>query len=184
VLSEGILITALSRPELVLLSAAPDNFFSMLTLATFFVILSKWSVMENAGEQLPGSSDSILARTIDRMQQVSAAPDHVPAKCARVIEAGVLSFRKRSSEKSEVDSRELSRPLLEHFDTAARNFRERVSAPAAHSGYTTEQQYPHAQQSFPSFPINDPNYFMNSDIILDNDFWSSFMSNLSDGKGR
>lgn len=183
VLSEGILITALSRPELVLLSAAPDNFFSMLTLATFFVILSKWSVMENACEQLPGSSDSILARTIDRMQQVSAAPDHVPAKCARVIEAGVLSFRKRSSEKSEADS-QLSRPLLEHFDTAARNFRERVSAPTAHSGYPTEQQYPHTQQSFPSFPINDPNYFMNSDIILDNDFWSSFMSNLSDGKGR
>lgn len=178
VLSEGILITALSRPELVLLSAAPDNFFAMLTLATFFVILSKWSVMENAGEQLPGSSDSILARTIDRMQQVSAAPDHVPAKCARVIEAGVLSFRRRSSEKSEVDPREFSQPLLEHFDTAARNFRERVSAPAEHSVYSTEQQ------SFPSFPINDPNYFMNSDIILDNDFWSSFMSNLSDGKGR
>ncbi|KAG1755346.1 hypothetical protein EDB19DRAFT_1924731 [Suillus lakei] len=176
VLSEGILITALSRPELVLLSAAPDNFFSMLTLATFFVILSKWS--------LPGSSDSILARTIDRMRQVSAAPDHVPAKCARVIEAGVLSFRRRSSEKSEADSREFSRPLLEHFDTAARNFRERVSAPAAPSGYPAEQQYSHTQQSFPSFPINDPNYFMNSDIILDNDFWSSFMSNLSDGKGR
>lgn len=184
VLSEGILITALSRPELLLLSAAPDNFFSMLTLATFFVILSKWSVMENAGEQLPGSSDSILARTIDRMRQVSAAPDHVPAKCARVIEAGVLSFRRRSSEKSEADTREFSRPLIEHFDSAARNFRERVSAPAAPSGYPTEQQYSHTQQSFPSFPINDPNYFMNSDIILDNDFWSSFMSNLSDGKGR
>ncbi|KAG2369795.1 hypothetical protein BDR07DRAFT_1388333 [Suillus spraguei] len=184
VLSEGILITALSRPELVLLSAAPDNFFSMLTLATFFVIISKWSVMENACEQLPGSSDSILARTIDRMQQVSAAPDHVPAKCARVIEAGVLSFRKRASEKSEVESRELHRPLLEHFDTAAR-LRERVSAPVAHSGYPTEQQqYSHTQQSFPSFPVNDPNYFMNSDIILDNDFWSSFMSNLSDVKGR
>lgn len=185
VLSEGILITALSRPELVLLSAAPDNFFSMLTLATFFVIISKWSVMENACEQLPGSSDSILARTIDRMQQVSASLDHVPAKCARVIEAGVLSFRKRASEKSEAESRELHRPLLEHFDTAARNFRERVSAPVAHSGYPTEQQqYSHTQQSFPSFPVNDPNYFMNSDIILDNDFWSSFMSNLSDVKGR
>ncbi|KAG0703888.1 hypothetical protein DFH29DRAFT_1040372 [Suillus ampliporus] len=184
VLSEGILITALSRPELALLSAAPDNFFSMLTLATLFVILSKWSVMENAGEQLPGSSDSILARTIDRMRQVSAAPDHVPAKCARVIEAGVLSFRRRASEKSEADTQEFSQPLLEHFDTAARDFRERVSAPAAPSGYPAEQSYPHSQQSFPSFPINDPNYFMNSDIFLDNDFWSSFMSNLSEGKAR
>jgi hypothetical protein len=118
------------------------------------------------------------------MRQVSAAPDHVPAKCARVIEAGVLSFRRRSSEKSEADTREFSRPLIEHFDTAARNFRERVSAPAAPSGYPTEQQYSHTQQSFPSFPINDPNYFMNSDIILDNDFWSSFMSNLSESKAR
>ncbi|OAX43229.1 hypothetical protein K503DRAFT_708912 [Rhizopogon vinicolor AM-OR11-026] len=181
VLSEGILITALSRPELALLSAAPDNFFSMITLATLFVILSKWSVMENAGEQLPGSSDSILARTIDRLRQVSAAPDHVPAKCARVIEAGVLSFRRRVSEK---DTREFSQPLLEHFDTAARDFRERVSAPAAPSGYPAEQLYSQIPQSFPSFPINDPNYFMNSDIFLDNDFWSSFMSNLSEGKAR
>jgi hypothetical protein len=183
VLSEGILITALSRPELALLSAAPDNFFSMITLATLFVILSKWSVMENAGEQLPGSSDSILARTIDRLRQVSAAPDHVPAKCARVIEAGVLSFRRRASEK-DMDSREFSQPLLEHFDTAARDFRERVSAPAAPSGYPAEQLYSQMQPSFPSFPINDPNYFMNSDIFLDNDFWSSFMSNLSEGKTR
>ncbi|KAH7931166.1 hypothetical protein BV22DRAFT_998664 [Leucogyrophana mollusca] len=179
VLSEGILITSLSRPEVTLLSSAPDNYFSMITLATMFVILSKWSVLQNAGEQLPGSSDSILAKTIERLSQVACSPEHVPAKCARVIEAGVLSFRRRATEQSESGAREISRPVLEHFNAAARDFTERVTAPAAPSGFVSGEAIP---QTFPSaFLLNDPNYFMNSDIFLDNDFWSSFMANLSEG---
>ncbi|KAH7912970.1 hypothetical protein BJ138DRAFT_1147165 [Hygrophoropsis aurantiaca] len=179
VLSEGILITSLSRPELALLSSAPDNYFSMIILATMFVILSKWSVLQNAGEQLPGSSDSILAKTIERLSQVACSPDHFPAKCARVIEAGVLSFRRRASEQSESGVREISRPVLEHFSAAARDFTERVAAPPTPSSFVPGEAM---SQTFPSaFLLNDPNYFMNSDIFLDNDFWSSFMANISEG---
>lgn len=33
------------------------------------------------------------------------------------------------------------------------------------------------QYALPNLPMgSDPNYFMNSDIFFDNDFWSSFMS--------
>ncbi|EGO02210.1 hypothetical protein SERLA73DRAFT_178032 [Serpula lacrymans var. lacrymans S7.3] len=179
VLSEGILITSLSRPELALLSSAPDNFFSMITLATFFVVLSKWSMLQNTGEQLPGSSDSILAKTIERLSQVACSPDHAPARCAQLINACVLSFRRRASEKTESEPLERSALILEHFNTAARNFTERVASTSSPSPFVTGEGM---SQVFPSsFPINDPNYFMNSDIFLDNNFWASFMANLSEG---
>ncbi|KAF9238844.1 hypothetical protein BU15DRAFT_75065 [Melanogaster broomeanus] len=102
-LSEGILVTMLSRPELTLLSSAPDNFFSMVTLATIFVILSKWSVLEHAGEHIAGSSDSILAKVIERLSLVACSPDHIAARCASVVEAGVRSFQ-RKLEKLEAEA--------------------------------------------------------------------------------
>ncbi|KIK98214.1 hypothetical protein PAXRUDRAFT_134672 [Paxillus rubicundulus Ve08.2h10] len=199
-LSEGILITALSRPESALLTSAPDNFFSMITLATIFVILSKWSVFENCGEQLPGSSDPILTRVIERLLLIACSPDHIAAKCARVIGAGLRSFR-RKLEKSE-DPKEFSSTMLQHFSSAARE--PDVSGEGAGSrssgqgavGYTGETAgagglagqeglgggtYP--QQTFPNLAMTDPNYFMNSDIFLDSEFWSSFMANLADGSG-
>jgi hypothetical protein len=205
-LSEGILITALSRPELALLSSAPDNFFSMITLATIFVILSKWSVFENCGEQLPGSSDPILARVVERLSLIACSPDHIAAKCARVIGAGLRSFR-RKLEKSE-EPKEFSRPMLQHFSSAAREFgvsgegagsRSSGQAAVGYPDGTTRAaggptghgaipggglgagMYPH--QNFPNLAMTDPNYFMNSDIFLDSDFWSSFMGNLADGNG-
>jgi hypothetical protein len=203
-LSEGILVTMLSRPELTLLSSAPDNFFSIITLATIFVILSKWSVLEHAGEHMPGSSDSILARTIERLSLVACSPDHIAARCATVIEAGVRSF-KRKLEELEIDPKEFSKPVVQHFTP-----RQFVASTASTSsgggggsngigtgGYPTAGcatgmttgggvqgggMYP--QQTLPSFPMSDPNYFMNSDLFLDNEFWSSFMANLaSDGSG-
>ncbi|KIJ20469.1 hypothetical protein PAXINDRAFT_67476 [Paxillus involutus ATCC 200175] len=205
-LSEGILITALSRPELALLSSAPDNFFSMITLATIFVILSKWSVFENCGEQLPGSSDPILARVVERLSLIACSPDHIAAKCARVIGAGLRSFR-RKLEKSE-EPKEFSRPMLQHFSSAAREFgvsgegagsrssgqgavgypdgtTRAAGGPTGHGaipgGGLGAGMYPH--QNFPNLAMTDPNYFMNSDIFLDSDFWSSFMGNLADGNG-
>ncbi|KAH7887473.1 hypothetical protein F5I97DRAFT_1966044 [Phlebopus sp. FC_14] len=226
VLSEGILVTALSRPELVLLSSAPDNFFRMITFAAIFVILCKWSVLENAGEQLPGSSDPVLARTIDRLSMIACAQDHIAAKCARVIEAGVVSFR-RKMEEERGPTKEFSKPMMQHFSMTAyscdreggrgRNTStgssgtdcggggggggtsaaaaEAHGGPSMSGGYADggmgpgpgghPGMYPHPPHMFPSFPTNyDPNYFMNSDIFWDNDFWSSFMANLSDGGGH
>ncbi|KAG9317720.1 hypothetical protein JVU11DRAFT_1936 [Chiua virens] len=119
VISEAILITTISQLEPALMSTAPDSVFSMITFATIFVILSKWSVLENAGQQMPGSSDSILTRTIEKLSLVACSPDHFAAKCARVIESGVLSF-KRKIERSQTEMKEFSKPVVRHFTTSTR----------------------------------------------------------------
>ncbi|KAI6024452.1 hypothetical protein EDC04DRAFT_2880805 [Pisolithus marmoratus] len=102
--------------------AAPDNFFAMITLATLYVILCKWSAAENGGEQLPGSSDQLLSRTVERLTLISCSPDHSAAKCARVIEEGMLSVRKKLTSRL---PREAPRTTWQqHLNTPAQGYIE------------------------------------------------------------
>lgn len=195
--AHGALITALSRPEDDLLSAAPDHFFAMITLATLYVILCKWSEAERGGEQLPGSSDLLLSRTVERLTTISCSPDHSAAKCARVIEEGFSSVRMKLASRF---PRETSRTTWQqHSNTPAQGYVEENRS-AAYStippscGYvdggntaTPHSAIPHDHAMNlppppPSFSMNDPNYF-NSEIFFDNEFWSLFMANLSEDNG-
>ncbi|EIW76212.1 hypothetical protein CONPUDRAFT_168789 [Coniophora puteana RWD-64-598 SS2] len=235
VVSERIMLLVLECKEADngRLASAPDIYFNMITLASFFIILAKWSTLQDTGEPLPGSSDSLLARTVERLSQTACSPEHQPAKCARVINAGILSFRKRASgsdkgatpdasgacgtnggekpnavggsdggvRKGEGDDSEGGpsgggggggsgsnaphrQPIQEHFHAATRDFTERVAAlpgsmPSGMGHGLQEAAYP---QVYPAtFPMQDPSYFMSSDIFLDNNFWQSFMTNISDG---
>lgn len=204
VLSEAILIATISLPEPAFMSTAPDSLFSMITFATIFIMLSKWSVLEHAGQQMPGSSDSILARTIERLSLIACSRDHFPAKCARLIETGVISF-KRKMERSAMESKEYSRPIVQHFTTSTRAEFSSLSGSRSASvssgmgtgayaagspatGVNTGGGLPPGlvdpPHSFPNFPMNsDSSYFMGPDIFFDNDFWSSFMLNPTDGNG-
>lgn len=203
VLSEAILIATISLPEPALMSTAPDSLFSMITFATIFVMLSKWSVLEHAGQQMPGSSDSILARTIERLSLIACSRDHFAAKCARLIETGVISF-KRKIERSAMELKEYSKPIVQHFTTSTRAEFSSLSAsrsasvssgmgtgvyaagsPATgvNTGGNMAPGPMDSQHIFSNFPINDSNYFMGPDIFFDNDFWSSFMLNPTDGNG-
>ena len=199
VLSEAVLITTISLPEAELLSTAPDHLFSMITFPTLFVMMSKWNVFEHAGQQMPGYSDPMLARTIERLSAIAWSRDHFAAKCARLIERGVVSFRKRMETATEL--KEYPKPVVRHFTTSTRA----EVGPSSGSGnvssgmggvYATENPVTglHAgtnlgfsmmdtQHVFSNFPMNDSNYFMAPDIFLDNDFWSSFMLHSTDGHG-
>lgn len=198
VVAEEVLITMLSRHEIGLLSAAPDNFFAMISLATLFVILSKWSSAENRGEPLPGSSDSLLARTVERLTLVSCSPDHGAGKYARVIEEGVLSVRRKLANsdprhpsrstrlQQHPDAPPHSHTIGNHRDTVHPNMPPnsgRIDGGAGPPHLVAPQGHPtHLQHTLPSFPMNDPNYF-NSEFFFDNEFWSSFVANLSDQNG-
>jgi hypothetical protein len=192
VLSEAILIATISRSELALMSAAPDSLFSMISLAAIFVILSKWNVYENIGQQMPGSSDPILARIIEKLSLIACSPDHFAVKCARLIEAGVLSFRKKT-ERSEPGPKVFSKPVLRHFTEYGPTSRSGSGSGSGSNGMGTGGyaaggsavgagtggSLPHGpidpQYTFLNVPMSDPNYFMSSDIFFDDDFWSAFM---------
>lgn len=191
VLSEAILIATISRSELALMSTAPDSLFSMITMAAIFVILSKWCVLENIGQQMPGSSDSILEKIIRRLSHIACSPDHFAAKCARVIEAGVHSFRKKS-ERLDPGPKPIPKPIVKHFTEYGPTSRSAgVSNGMGTGEYAAESSAagvamgtnlapgPTDQYTFPNFPMSDPNYFMNSDILFDNDFWSMVMNGMS-----
>ena len=203
VISEAILIATITLPEPAMMSTAPDSLFSMIAFAAVFVMLSKWNVLEHAGEQMPGSSDAILARTIERLSLVACSRDHHAAKCARLIETGVMSF-KRKMEKTAMERKEYSKPLVQHFTTSttAPKGAEGPSRSASvssgmgtgayatgspvtgvHTGGNIPPGPMDSQHLFANFPMHDSNYIMGSDIFFDHDFWSSFMLNSIDGNG-
>ncbi|KAL4076253.1 hypothetical protein V8B97DRAFT_2028809 [Scleroderma yunnanense] len=198
VLAEGVLITLLSQSDTSLLSSAPDNFFAMISLATLYVILSKWSTAQKTKESLAGSSDSLLARTVDRLALIACSPDHSAAKCARVIEEGVLSVRRKLANG---DPRHFCRSTWQqqHSNTPPQNYAMESHRDTVYSNVHSSSGFPDSgagqphsavlhshptnlQHTLPSFPMNDPSYF-NSEVFFDNEFWSSFMANLSDENG-
>lgn len=152
---------------------------------------------------MPGSSDSILARTIERLSLIACSPDHFSAKCARLIEAGVLSFKKKV-ERSGGQPTEFSKPVVQHFTTSTRaefgpsnaSRSASVSSGMSTGGYVGGSPATcvnaggnlapgpvDSQHAFPNLLMSDPNYFMGSDIFFDNDFWLSFMSSPPDANG-
>ncbi|KAI6130259.1 hypothetical protein EDD16DRAFT_1077582 [Pisolithus croceorrhizus] len=195
--AHGALTTALSRHEDELLSAAPDHFFAMITLATLYVILCKWSEGERGGEQLSGSCDLLLSRTVERLSHISCSPDHSAAKCARVIDEGFSSVRIKIANRF---PRETSRTTWQQHSSAPTQGYVEENRSAAYStispscGYTDggntatpHSAIPHDQAMNlppppPSFSMTDPNYF-NSEIFFDNEFWALFMANLSEDSG-
>ncbi|KAI6152303.1 hypothetical protein BKA82DRAFT_4109694 [Pisolithus tinctorius] len=196
-IADGALITILSRREDRLLSAAPDHFFAMVMLATLYIILCKWSAAERGGEQLPGSSDLLLSRTIELLSRISCSADHSAAKCSRAIEEGLLSVREKLASRF---PREASRTTWQQHPNAPAQGYVEVNGSAGYSNISTSRGYadegnattPHSAvphdhaMNLPappqSFSMNDPNYF-NSEIFFDNEFWSLFMANLSEENG-
>ncbi|KAG6334098.1 hypothetical protein ID866_4990 [Astraeus odoratus] len=195
VIAEGVLITMISRSETALLSAAPDYFFAMISLSTLYVILSKWSAMEKTKEPLRGSCDSLLARTVQYLTQISCSPDHSAARCARVIEEGMSSVHKklstysRQAVTSQIWRQRVSSAALNYTEVDCNRDMGYSSMPPT-AEYTEcvggtpplHEQAMNSHHTLSSFPMSDPNYF-NSEIFFDTEFWSSFMANMSDENG-
>jgi hypothetical protein len=174
-LAEDILSSTISRLEVKQLGAAPDNFFAMLCFAASFLVMCKIAVWQGHNEGLPGCSDSLLAKIIDRLLQAAFSLDHAPAKCAQLIKGLVASYEARTKGTGEP---ERPGPQTRPHNLSS----ERTSAlnhePESVSFVADGQQ--HFDALIPSYGSGlDLNRLMNSDVMLDSDFWASFMDNLT-----
>lgn len=175
-LSEDILSSTISRPEVKQLGAAPDIVFTMICFAALFLVICKIAVYQRHCDHLPGCSDTLLAKITDRLSQAACSPDHAPAKCAQLIRGLVATFEARILERSG-EPEHLGMQTLLHNISSERT--SAVNQEPESAGFTIDRQ-PHFDMSLSSYGSSvDLNLLMNSDVMLDSDFWASFMDNLT-----
>jgi hypothetical protein len=172
-LAEGILSSIISQPESNQLGSAPDNLFAMVCFAATFVVMCKISTYQNHGEHIPGSSDGLLAKVIDRLLLAACNPDHAPAKCAQLIRKLVATYEARTMKCNNKPEHLEPQAMLHNISS------ERTSAinQEPESGFGVDGQPPHLDASLSGYI--DLNVLMKSDVMIDSDFWASFMDNLT-----
>jgi hypothetical protein len=165
--AEAVLVAHLSRPENI--TSAPDIVFTMVSFSAVWLIIAKFARYQARGEHLPGATDALLTKVIERLSQSALTPEHTPAKCAQVISASFKAYATSTSLPNN-DSQDAMRGRVGHTISAERLSSSRHAAPDSSASSATE-----ATQIL-NYELNP---FMNSEIFLDTTFWSSFMSNLS-----
>jgi len=175
-LAEDILSTTISQPGSKYLGAAPDNVFAMICFAAAFIVMCKISVYQSHGEHISGCSDGLLAKIIDRLLQAACGPDHAPARCAQLISGLVAAYEARTMKHSgEID---YFRPQTLPHNISS----ERTSAVIREPEVVTARLDGQSQfdESWSNSSLSvDLNRLMNSDVMLDSDFWASFMDNFT-----
>ena len=156
-LAEKILSSALSRPELKQLSTAPDVFFGLLSFAAAFLVISKITTFQNYRTHLPGSSDALLTKIVDRLLEVACSSDHAPAKCARLISALMRGFNALAAG----DGAHVHQNSSNHLETSA-------------------EGQPQPDPTFATVSAGvDSVESANSGPPFDSNFWISFMDTLT-----
>jgi len=161
--AESILTTFLATPELNLLGTAPDNFYVMIGFASTWIFVSNFSVHQLGGSKLGGASELLQSMTIQRLNQIAHSPDHAAARCGHVLNALMNAWQRRKLEPTEGDA---ACPIL---DISYASFQP-ISNPAL-AGMEGSADPPSYQDSA-SGRTN------NSDLFMDDAFWSSFLENL------
>ncbi|KAJ3772884.1 hypothetical protein FB446DRAFT_772141 [Lentinula raphanica] len=79
--AESILVQVLEM-DFRLLGTSPDYIFNMIAFAASYVLGSKFLVLQTLGVNLPGSTERLLSKCIDRLHQCCYSPDSAARKCA------------------------------------------------------------------------------------------------------
>lgn len=96
--AESLLATILSIADAELLATAPDSVYAMISFAAAYVTTAKFLCLQSRGmRHLPGASDELLARTVNRLQRVSLCADDNASRCARVVSRFVDTWYEKMS---------------------------------------------------------------------------------------
>jgi len=175
-LAEDILSSTISQPESSQLGSAPDNVFAMVCFAAAFIVMCKISVYQTHGEHISGSSDGLLAKIIERLLLDACGPDHASAKCAQLISKLVASYEARVAKCNGEPEHQGLQVMLNNISSERTSV---INQELESTGFGVDGP-PHFDASLSSYGVSlDLNRLMNSDVMLDSDFWASFMDNLT-----
>ena len=96
--AESLLTTILSIADTELLATAPDSVYAMISFAAAYVTTAKFLCFQSKGvRHLPGASDELLARTVNRLQGISLYTDDNASRCAQVVSRFVDTWYEKLS---------------------------------------------------------------------------------------
>ncbi|KAK7042459.1 hypothetical protein R3P38DRAFT_2890610 [Favolaschia claudopus] len=91
--AEALLVTVLAVDSN-LLSTAPDNIFTMVALASSYLVGVKF-LMFRGGTHLLGGSDLLLERTVSLLTRISCGPGHAPQRAAFLTRGMIAKWENR-----------------------------------------------------------------------------------------
>uniref|UniRef100_A0A0W0G5Y9 Zn(2)-C6 fungal-type domain-containing protein n=1 Tax=Moniliophthora roreri TaxID=221103 RepID=A0A0W0G5Y9_MONRR len=164
-----------------LLAASPDHVFMMITFAAIWILITNFSIYQLSKINLGWASDRLVVLTAERLVEVSVTPNDLPAKCAHMIRrlANVWDGRAKlvKAPGGVGEAPKMHEPpktcLMQEWrsekptsETTDINLAT-GSLGLASAGYTGV--LPNFQQN-----LTQP-----SDLMMDAQFWATFMDNLS-----
>ncbi|KAJ6590937.1 hypothetical protein DFH09DRAFT_1025917 [Mycena vulgaris] len=161
--AEAVLTAFLASSDLTLLSTAPDNVYVMVGFAATWIFVSNFSIHQLSGSRMGGASERLQAMTIDRLSQLAHAPDHSAARCGYVLAALLSAWERRIPRTEGPNACQCVMDMPVEWPT---------SAPAYEPAHRNSANY-----------LNPPDYEdlpnANSDLFMDDIFWTSFLENLN-----
>ncbi|KAJ7481454.1 hypothetical protein FB451DRAFT_129074 [Mycena latifolia] len=163
--AEAVLTAFLAPSDLALLTTAPDNLYVMVGFAATWIFVSNFSVHQLSGNRMGGASERLQALTIERLNQIAHAPDHAAGRCGHVLGALLAAWERRKSVPVENDW--MCRWVYDmQWPTST------APAPEPQRGSDdSSTDYLHT----PDLAFTNAN----SDLFLDDAFWTSFIENLN-----
>ncbi|KAJ7084027.1 hypothetical protein B0H15DRAFT_911462 [Mycena belliarum] len=172
--AEAVLTAFLAPTDLGLLSTAPDNFYVMVGFAATWIFVSNFHIHQLGGGRLGGASERLQALTIERLARIAHAPDHAAGRCAHVLAALLAAWERRKPRDVSVDL------CACVYDVA---FERRPPAAVVQheerGGGATDYLAPQSYDELETHNLDLGNPPSNSDLFLDDEFWNSFIENLS-----
>jgi len=164
--AESILTTFLATSDLILLSTAPDNFYVMIGFAATWIFVSNFSVRQLGGSKLGGASELLQSMTIQRLNQIAHSPDHAAARCGHVLSALMTAWQ-----RCKLIPQEGVAPtdILDILDIPYASFQ-----PIPNPALVGREVYSNP----PSYQNSVSGRANNSDLFMDDAFWTLFLENL------
>lgn len=169
--AESLLTTVLSIADTELLATAPDSVYAMISFAAAYVTTAKFLLLQSKGTRhLPGSSDELLARTVNRLQGVSLCGDDNASRCARVVSRFVDTWCEKLSAH---DAETTGASPAESGDSprgapAVSSITKARHHDGASSENTPAEPSPETTSSFTGF---DYMFSVDQDTLFGPDFW-------------
>ncbi|KAJ7704434.1 hypothetical protein B0H17DRAFT_11228 [Mycena rosella] len=157
--AEAVLTAFLTPSDLTQLSTAPDNLYVMVGFAATWIFVTNFSIYQLDGGKMGGASERLQAMAVERLNQISHAPDHSAGRCGHVLGALLRAWEQRTPRTSTNGC---------HYDMDI-PYELPVGPPAyeQNNGDSNEHLAP---------PDHE---FANPDLFMDDAFWSSFVQNLN-----
>ncbi|KAF9006714.1 hypothetical protein BDQ17DRAFT_1423580 [Cyathus striatus] len=165
--AEAVFVSLLGAKDDSVLMTIPDCMFTLVAFAAAWLVISNFSMHELYKSHLGGSWDRLLAMAANRLSTVAPCPDHASSRCAHFISSllgawGQLTSRTQATSRKPmagIPIQPMTVPFIPPGQAPASSFNATDWNPLYNSNWQTNP----------------------SNTFSDNDFWSTFMMNLSSG---